>query len=376
MNEDALLHGDRPLVVKIGSSILIDDAGRARRDWVARLVAALAERPGPVVIVSSGAIGLGRRALGLRGRPASLAEAQAAAAIGQIELARTWADLWTAVDRCAAQVLLTLGDLEDRGRYLNARNTFETLLERGIVPIVNENDTVATGEIRFGDNDRLAARTAQLVGAELLVLLSDVDGLYDRDPGADPQARRIPFVERIDAEIEALAGIAASTGFGTGGMVTKIEAAKIATAAGCPVLLTSGRDADPFAGIGDGGLGTWFAAHQRPLAARKQWLRGLQQHEGVVQLDAGAVEALQRGASLLARGLQAVDGRYERGALIRLDGPDGPIGQGLSGYASEEVEILLGAHSDRFERLLGYAGRGAVIHRDDLVLFDPEETAP
>ena len=376
MNEQALLHGDRPLVVKIGSSILIDGDGRARRDWMAGLVDALADRPGPVVIVSSGAIGLGRRALGRDGRPASLAEAQAAAAIGQIELARTWSDLWTARGRTAAQVLLTLGDLEDRGRYLNARNTFETLLERRVMPVVNENDTVATGEIRFGDNDRLAARTAQLVGAELLVLLSDVDGLYDADPITDPKARRIPFVEHIDAEIEALAGAAAPTGFGTGGMVTKIEAARIANAAGCPVLLTSGRGADPFAGLDEGRHGTWFRARQRPLAARKQWLRGLQQHEGRLALDAGAVDALKGGASLLARGLRTVDGRFERGALIRLDGPDGPIGQGLSGYAADEVGRILGAHSERFDALLGYAGRGPVVHRDDLVLFEPDESAP
>ncbi|NKI35631.1 glutamate 5-kinase [Wenzhouxiangella sp. XN79A] len=376
MNEQALLHGDRPLVVKIGSSILIDDAGRARRDWMAALVGALTGRPGPVVVVSSGAIGLGRRPLGLTGRPTSLADAQAAAAVGQIELARTWADLWSAGGRTAAQVLLTLGDLEDRGRYLNARNTFETLLERGVVPIVNENDTVATGEIRFGDNDRLAARTAQLVGAELLVLLSDVDGLYDADPGTTPHARRIPFVEHIDAEIEALAGTAASTGFGTGGMVTKIEAAKIATAAGCPVLLTSGRHDEPFDGLDEGRRGTWFAARQRPLAARKQWLRGLQQHEGRLTLDAGAAGALKRGASLLARGLVDVDGDFPRGALVRLDGPDGAIGQGLSGYASDDVRAIRGAHSERFHALLGYSGRGPVIHRDDLVLFEPDEMPP
>jgi glutamate 5-kinase len=370
-NRDALLHGHRPLVVKIGSSTLIDAEGRPRRGWMDALVESLAQRPGPLVIVSSGAIGLGRRGLGLTGRPGSLAEAQAAAAIGQIELARTWSEAWARQGRIAAQVLLTLGDLEDRGRYLNARNTFETLLEHRIVPIVNENDTVATGEIRFGDNDRLAARTAQLVGAELLVLLSDVDGLYDADPRSQPDATRITDVPRIDDAIEALAGAAASTGFGTGGMVSKIEAAKIATSAGCPVLLTGGHHDHPFEPLQQGRAGTWFHAAERPLQQRKRWLRGLQHHEGVLQIDDGAAAALASGASLLARGLSAIEGRFERGALVRLDAGSAPLGQGLAAYSSEELDVIRGRHSTEFDALLGYAGRGAVVHRDDLVLFDP-----
>lgn len=359
-----------PVVVKVGSALLIGPDGRAREAWLQRLVDALARRPGPVVIVSSGAIALGRKLLGLKQRPRSLAEAQACAAVGQIRLAGLWSELWARRDRVAAQVLLTLGDLEDRGRYLNARDTLETLLARGVVPVVNENDTVATAEIRFGDNDRLSARVAQLVGAGLLVLLSDVDGLYTANPKQHRDARRIERVERIDAAIEALAEGPETQGFGTGGMVSKLAAAGIATAAGCPVLLTSGLgEAEPWQRYLASGCGTWFEASARPLVRRKQWLRSLQQPVGALRLDAGAVAALSRGASLLARGVVAIEGEFGRAELVRLDGPDGPIGQGLSGYASDELVRILGRHSEEFEALLGYAGRGAVVHRDDLVLF-------
>ncbi|MBY6204227.1 glutamate 5-kinase [Halomonas denitrificans] len=375
MNHELIKNGSGTLVVKIGSSILIDDDGRARQSWMTGLVEQLARRPGPVVIVSSGTIGLGREALGLDGRPGSLAEAQAAAAIGQIDLAHTWRTAWAKSGRKAAQVLLTLGDLEDRKRYLNARDTLETLLERGIVPIVNENDTVATGEIRFGDNDRLAARTAQLVDAELLVLLSDVDGLYDADPRTCEAARRIPEVPVIDASIEELAGAASTTGFGTGGMVSKISAARIATAAGCPVLLCSGHgEGDPFEPVANDRAGTWFHAAERPLVQRKQWLRGLQLHDGALHVDAGAVAALEDGASLLASGIIRHEGEFDRGAPIRIEGPAGLVGQGLSGYSSDEIETIRGEHSDRIESILGYAGRGAVVHRDDLVLYQLDES--
>ncbi len=374
MNHELIKNGSGTLVVKIGSSILIDDDGRARQAWMSQLVEQLARRPGPVVIVSSGTIGLGREALGLEGRPGSLAEAQAAAAIGQIDLAHTWRTAWAKSDRKAAQVLLTLGDLEDRKRYLNARDTLETLLERGIVPIVNENDTVATGEIRFGDNDRLAARTAQLVDAELLVLLSDVDGLYDADPRTSVDARRIPEVPVIDASIEDLAGATSTTGFGTGGMVSKISAARIATAAGCPVLLCSGHgEGDPFEPVAAGRAGTWFHAADRPLVQRKQWLRGLQLHDGALHVDAGAVTALEEGASLLASGIIRHEGEFDRGAPIRIVGPAGLVAQGLSGYSSEEISTIRGKHSDLIESILGYAGRGAVVHRDDLVLYQLDE---
>jgi len=363
-------HGEAPLVVKVGSSLLVDPHGQARREWMARLALGLSRRPGPVLLVSSGAIGLGRRPLGLAGRPATLAEAQAAAAVGQIRLAQVWAEVWAAAGRTAAQVLLTLGDLENRARYLNARNTIETLLGRGIVPVVNENDTVATGEIRFGDNDRLAARVALLAGAELLLLLSDVDGLYDADPRTRAGARHIPEVPAIDERIERLAGRARPTGFGTGGMISKIAAARIATAGGCPVLLAGGAgDEDPVRRIGNHG-GTHFHATDRPLARRKHWLRSLQRHAGAIHIDAGAAAALARGASLLATGVERVEGEFRRGAPVAIVGPDGPVGQGLAGYDSREAAAIAGQHSSRFESLLGYAGRGAVIHRDDLVLFE------
>jgi len=364
-----LVDGSGPLVVKIGSSILIGEDGAARVEFMHRLAGALASRPGPVVVVSSGAIALGRMTLGMQARPTSLAEAQATAAVGQIQLAQCWAQSWAAHRRIAAQVLLTLGDLEDRARYLNARDTIETLLARNVVPVINENDTVATGEIRFGDNDRLAARVAQLVGAEMLLLLSDVDGLYDADPETSPGAKLIPTVEVIDADIERLAGSAGSTGFGTGGMVSKLAAARIATAAGCPVLLTSGLgDSNPIQRYLECGRGTVFQAVSQPAVRRKQWLRSLQQHEGVLQLDAGACRALEQGASLLAIGITGVEGRFQRGALVALIGPEGPIGQGLSGYDSKDLDRIKGIRSDRFPSILGYSGRGAAIHRDDLVL--------
>jgi len=362
--------GRGPLVVKIGSSLLIGEDGAPRDGWMQRLVAGLGGRPGPVLLVSSGAIALGRRMLGLAGRPTSLAESQACAAVGQIRLAGLWSEAWAGQGRLAAQLLLTLGDLEHRGRYLNARNTIETLLERGVVPVVNENDTVATGEIRFGDNDRLSARVAQLAGAELLVLLSDVDGLFDANPKFHPDARLIAEVETIDADIEALADGPDALGFGTGGMVSKLAAARIATAAGCPVLLTSGLgDVDPLGHYLETGRGTLFHASAKPMARRKQWLQSLQLSGGTVRLDAGAVAALQRGASLLARGVVAVEGNFGRGELVRIIGPDGTVGQGLSGYGSEELSRILGHHSDEFEAVLGYAGRGPVLHRDDLILF-------
>jgi len=375
---DFLLDGSAPLVVKIGSSLLISEEGEPRRDWMSGLARQLAGRAGPVIIVSSGAIALGRSALGIQGRPASLSEAQAAAAVGQIRLARTWADVWAEVSadaptgkhRIAAQLLLTLDDLEDRGRYLNARNTVETLLDRGVVPVVNENDTVATGEIRFGDNDRLGARVALLAGAELLLLLSDVDGLFDADPRRNPDARLINQVPVIDAGIESLAGNAEATGFGTGGMASKITAARIATAGGCAVLLANGNHDMPIQAYCDTGTGTCFHASNRPLARRKQWLRSLQHSAGSLVLDDGAVDALARGASLLAGGIVEVRGQFRRGDLIELRGRGTALGHGLCGYDAVETRQIIGRHSREFESILGYAGRGPVVHRDDLVLFD------
>jgi len=365
-----ILDGTATVVVKVGSSLLIDRDGQARTGWMATLAGSLSRRAGPVIVVSSGAIALGRATIGLGCRPASLAAAQAAAAIGQIRLAQIWTEAFARYRRDAAQILLTLGDLEDRARYLNARNTLETLLAHAVVPIINENDTVATGEIRFGDNDRLAARVAQLAGAELLVLLSDVDGLYEANPATHPDARLITTVEEVSAKIEALADGTTATEFGTGGMPSKLAAARTATAAGCQVLLTSGRgDCDPLTRYLDTGRGTVFSAAQRPLVRRKQWLRGLQQHAGRLLIDAGAASALRRGASLLPAGVQTIEGQFERGALLRIAGPDGDIGQGLSGYDADEASCLAGAQSSDIPARLGYAGRGPMIHRDDLVLF-------
>ncbi|HMB38898.1 MAG TPA: glutamate 5-kinase [Wenzhouxiangellaceae bacterium] len=365
-----LSQGRAPLVVKIGSSLLVGADGAPRRQWMSEMARQLAQRPGPVAIVSSGAIALGRSALGIAGRPSSLAEAQAAAAVGQIRLAQTWSEAWADSGRSAAQLLLTLDDLEDRGRFLNARNTIETLLNRGIVPIVNENDTVATGEIRFGDNDRLGARVALLAGAELLMLLSDVDGLFDADPRRSEGGRLLPDVPVIDADIEALAGSAETTGFGTGGMTSKIAAARIATAGGCPVLLVSGKHQRPIQHYLETGIGTCFHASIRPLARRKQWLRSLQHSAGSLVLDDGAVDALARGASLLAGGIVEVRGQFRRGDLIELRGRGTALGHGLCGYDAVETRRIIGRHSREFESILGYAGRGPVVHRDDLVLFD------
>lgn len=356
-------------VVKIGSSLLLARDGQLRRAWMARLAERLNSLPGVVVLVSSGAIALGRAAIGLDRRPRSLAEAQAAAAVGQIHLAGAWAEAWAQQQRCAAQILLTLGDLEQRRRYLNARATMEMLIERRVVPVVNENDTVATEEIRFGDNDRLAARVAQLIGARLLVLLSDVDGLYTADPSADPSAQRIATVESLTPAIEALAGSTGATGLGTGGMRSKLSAARIATAAGAHVVLSCGLGEDPIGALLNEGPATVFCAGTKPLAARKRWLRGLQDPHGDLRLDAGALAAIQDGASLLAVGVREVSGSFQRGDLVRLIGPDGPCGQGLCAYPSEQAQRIVGLSSERIAEVLAEAGRGPMVHRDDLVLF-------
>ncbi len=364
-----LAGGRELLVIKVGSSLLIDQQGRLREHWIDTLTGRLVARGGPVVVVSSGAIALGRDALGLSGRPRILAQAQAAAAVGQIHLARCWAEAFTRHGGRAAQVLLSLWDLEHRPRYLNARATMEMLLEKGIVPVINENDTVATEEIRFGDNDGLAARVAQLLGARLLLLLSDVDGLYTADPLTDSGARHIARVDEINEEIEALAGPTRSDGVGTGGMASKLAAARIATEAGAHVVLGSGLTDDPMGELSGDAPATVFIARSRPMAARKQWLKSLQQPAGSLELDAGALAALKNGSSLLAVGVQAVHGDFSRGDLVELVGPNGPCGQGLSGYRSEQARRIVGLNSNRIAEVLDEAGRGPMVHRDDLVLF-------
>ncbi len=364
-----LLSAKGLIVVKIGSSLLVDAGGQLRPGWMHTLAGQLGRLPGPVIVVSSGAIAVGRAALTLQERPRTLAEAQAAAAVGQITLAGAWSSAWSEHGRSAAQILLTLADLQQRRRYLNARATLETLLENQVVPVVNENDTVATEEIRFGDNDRLAARVAQLMGANALVLLSDVDGLYTADPAVDSAARRLDEVEQLTPEIEALAGKTRAVGLGTGGMKSKLGAARIATDAGVPVVLASGLQPDPIGALINGGPATVFRASANPPIARKRWLRGLQNPLGELMLDAGALSALRQGASLLSVGVCSVTGNFQRGDLVSLVGPAGPCGQGLCAYDDSEARRIAGLSSERVAEALASAGRGPMVHRDDLVLF-------
>jgi glutamate 5-kinase len=367
------LAGARRVVVKIGSALLVDDAsGTLRRTWLDALaddVARLRARGQDVVIVSSGAIALGRRQLGIARGPLRLEESQAAAAVGQIRLAHAYQDALAAHRIRVAQILLTLRDTERRRRYLNARGTMNTLLKLGAVPIVNENDTVATNEIRYGDNDRLAARVAQVVSADCLVLLSDVDGLYTADPVRDPTARFLPTVDEITPEIEAMAG-ASSTDMGSGGMTTKLMAARIAVGAGCHMAIASGKVDHPLRAIEDGARCTWFIPRETPLAARKQWIAGGLRPQGAVHIDAGAVKALCEGRSLLPAGVTAVEGIFERGDAVVILGPDGrAVARGLAGYSADDARAIRGRRTGEVEAILGHPPRSAMVHRDDLVLF-------
>lgn len=357
------------LVVKIGSALLVEPDGSVRRDWLAGIAADIAMRcraGQQVAVVSSGAIALGARRLGLaRGGRSSLEDAQAAAATGQILLSQIWADVLGAEGLTAAQMLVTLGDLEDRRRYLNAAATLDRLLSLGVVPILNENDSVATEEIRFGDNDRLAARVAQAAGATGVILLSDVDGLYDRNP-AQAGARHIARVERIDPQIEAMADAGSASGMGSGGMVSKIAAARIAASAGASLAIASGRSERPLSGdhrhtlfVAEGGTG-----------ARKAWLAGGLTAAGRLTVDAGAARALQGGASLLAPGVIAVEGRFERGDVLDIAGADGRvIARGLAEYPDADARKIVGQPRDAQEAALGYAPRSAMVQRDHLVLL-------
>ncbi len=357
------------LVVKIGSALLVQD-GEPARGWLDALALDLREwreSGGQIIIVSSGAIALGAARLGLpKGGRASLADAQAAASVGQVALAQLWA---TALDRhglTAAQMLVTLDDLEDRRRYLNASATIERLIETGAVPVINENDSVATEEIRFGDNDRLAARVAQAANADGVLLLSDVDGLYDRPP-SEPGAMLIARVEGVTPEVIAMAGEGSSSGLGSGGMLAKLQAARIAERAGIALGLVNGTSERPIAKAQATGLGTIFLP-VRADNARKAWLGGRLAPEGVLSVDAGCVEALGKGASLLAAGLTDIEGEFQRGALVSLHGPKGErLGQGLVEYSAEECRAILGLQGSEQEAKLGYAPRAAVVHRDHMV---------
>jgi glutamate 5-kinase len=359
----------RRIVIKIGSALLVDEQGQPARAWLASLaddVAAAREAGQRVLIVSSGAIALGRRVLGLS-KSAKLEEKQAAAAAGQARLMGAYEGAFARHGMPVAQALLTPDDTERRRRWLNARATLETLLELGAVPIVNENDTVATVEIRYGDNDRLAARTAQMISADALILFSDIDGLYERDPRTDANATFIPEVREINAAIEAMAGDPGA--LGSGGMRTKIEAAKIATRAGCAVAITKGADLNPLKRLKEGARATWFLPSASPRAAYKAWIAGHLAPQGALALDAGAAEALAAGKSLLPAGVTAVQGRFEKGDAVRLLGPDGAeIGRGLARYDAADAERIKGLKSSAIAEVLGYAAGAALVHAYDLVL--------
>jgi glutamate 5-kinase len=360
------------VVLKVGSALLVGAGGEPHREWLASLVgeiAAAQARGQQVIVVSSGAIALGAGRLGLaKGGRGSLADAQAAAAVGQIALAGLWSELLGQHGLTAAQLLLTLEDLEDRRRYLNAAATLGRLLAAGAVPVINENDSVATQEIRFGDNDRLAARVAQAAHAQAVVLLSDVDGLFDRDP-RETGATMLPRVEGVTAAVHAMASGSSGSGLGSGGMTSKLQAAEIATRAGITLAIVNGTHGAPLARALGEDLGTLFVPTRRDRA-RKAWLGGRQRLKGALTVDAGCARALAKGGSLLASGITRVEGEFVRGdpvAVIDQDG--GPVGQGLAEYDAAEIARLKGRRSEEHAALLGYAPRSAVIHRDQLVLL-------
>jgi glutamate 5-kinase len=362
----------RRMVVKIGSSLLVDEeTGKLHQAWLDALCDDIAEahaRGQEVLIVTSGAVAIGRGPLGMAGRKLRLEEKQAAAATGQMRLTQAYQSSLDRHGITVAQVLVTLDDTENRRRYLNARNTLETLLKLRAIPVINENDSVATAEIRFGDNDRLAARVAQMISADTCILLSDIDGLYTADPRSNPGATLVSEVRDITPEIEAMAGMT-NTGYGSGGMVTKIMAAKICVGAGCRMAIALGKVRNPLTVLKDKGGATWFLPAAEPRAARKSWIAGGIQTLGTVIVDDGAVIALGSGKSLLPAGVVDVSGDFERGDAVELRSKDGRIiGKGLSAYAAADIRAIKGHKSEEIENILGYRGRSEVIHRDDLVV--------
>ena len=371
----AALAAARRLVVKIGSALLVDEGGLVRHAWLNALVDDIVRCRGrgqEVIIVSSGAIAVGRRHLGLAGRALRLEEKQAAAATGQIRLAHAYQEALGRHGITVAQILLTPDDTESRQRHLNARATFAQLLALGAIPVVNENDTIATAEIRFGDNDRLAARVAQMTSADMLVLLSDIDGLYTGDPRHEPAARHIPLIREVTGEIEAMAG-SAPPGYSSGGMVTKLAAARIAMGAGCHMIIAQGRPRSrgPLAAIEAGGKASLFLPRAEPRSARKAWIAGAVNPAGAVVVDDGAARALRQGKSLLPAGVVAIEGSFERGDCIVVRTRTGTeAGRGLSAYASADIGRIAGHKSGEIAAILGYRGRDEIIHRDDLVLTE------
>jgi glutamate 5-kinase len=363
----------RRLIVKIGSALLVTATGEIRREWLAALIDDIARcraRGQEVLLVSSGAVAVGRWDLGLTGRALRLEEKQAAAAAGQIRLAHAYLEELGRHGLRVAQILLTPEDTEDRARHLNARATLEQLLALGAVPVINENDTVATAEIRFGDNDRLAARVAQMISADTLVLLSDIDGLYTADPRNDAAAEHLATIAAITPEIEAMAGTA-PPGYSSGGMVTKLAAARIAMAAGCRMVIARGEGHRPLTAIEDGARVSWFLPPSEPRTARKRWIAGAINTAGAFVVDDGAAAALARGTCLMPSGIVAVEGTFERGDAVVVRGADGrELARGLAAYASADARAIAGHKSAEIETLLGYRGRDEMIHRDDLVMSE------
>ncbi len=363
----------RRLVVKVGSSLLVRADGQLNRSWLETLahdIDALLQQGHEILVVSSGAIAIGSSLLGINKRRARLEDLQAAAAAGQVQLVHAYQEVLGQYGIPAAQILLTPEDTENRRRFLNARGTLGRLLDRNVIPIINENDTVATEEIRYGDNDRLAARVAQLVMADALVLLSDVDGLYTADPGKHPGAQHIPVVSRVTDELQSMAGETRSD-VGSGGMATKVLAAGIATHAGCSTIIASGKIEHPLAALSAGARCTVFKAEGTPAAARKQWLAGLLEVQGSIRVDEGAVAALRNGKSLLPVGVTVVTGNFRRGDVVSITAPGGAeLGRGLAEYSNEEANQIVGCQSEQIEDKLGYRGRSVMVHRDELVLFE------
>jgi glutamate 5-kinase len=361
----------RRIVIKIGSALLVDRKTGLKKQWLNAMcadIAALRAKGVEVLVVSSGAIALGRSVLDLAPGALKLEESQAAAAVGQIALARAWSESLSTDEIVAGQILLTLGDTEERRRYLNARATINQLLKMRAVPIINENDTVATTEIRYGDNDRLAARVATMTGADLLVLLSDIDGLYTAPPHLDPDARFLETIAEITPEIEAMAGGAASE-LSRGGMRTKIDAGKIATGSGCAMIIASGKVDHPLSAIGEGARSSWFAPSGSPVTARKTWIAGQLLPAGSLSIDTGAETALRSGKSLLPAGVRQVTGSFSRGDTIAILSAEGrEIARGLAGYDADEARQITGKKSAEIAVILGYAGRAAMVHRDDMVM--------
>ncbi|MDA0993212.1 MAG: glutamate 5-kinase [Proteobacteria bacterium] len=362
----------RRLVIKIGSTLLADERKQLNRKWLDDLaddVNILRNNGHQVLIVTSGAVAIGALVLGIDRRRARLEELQAAAAAGQVQLVHAYQNALSRHDIKVAQILLTPDDTEIKRRFLNARGTLEKLLEFGIVPVINENDTVATDELRYGDNDRLAARVAQTVMADCLILLSDVDGFYSADPRANSDAKYFDVVDSISDEHMRMAGGAGST-IGSGGMQTKLQAARIATLAGCATIVASGAVERPLNALFNGGRHTTFTASSSPAAARKQWLAGILEVRGKLMLDLGATAALKAGKSLLPVGLTTVAGQFNRGDAVMIIGHDGvELGRGLAAYSSAEATAIKGCRSDQIEKILGYRGRSVLVHRDDMVLF-------